>query len=260
MIILALGGGGAKVSEPTRKRLFLWGSIFLFIGFFLTILVSIFQILSSYSFVVVVIWGLVLQVILYITSPTFILVFGLSGLSITGLRQLRIRQIEKGYKIQAIPVMDEREYNVGAPSRYAYIQVENIGRGEVTCAARLVKLTRKPLWRGTRQEVKVSEINPHGHYLGWGQRRNGYEILRERIPTTVCLIIKHYRDKARFIFAGSEVSQPIEPGHYTIRIELLRWKGRKWIDFLNFEETLEVNNNLEWKKRKTRSNFRGMNN
>jgi len=182
----------------------------------------------------------------------FLLFFGVAGLFAVWITRLRKQQIEKGLELKIIPVGKRGKY----PDYYhkAYIQVENIGKGKITCAARLVKVTRINLNDIEHQDIDVNWLNPDGLYLGWGERGAWFEKINESGPPIIVHLVSGYfrrsaSDKVVFLFAGYQESPSINYGQYIIQVQFLRWKDGRYLKFASFEETLKVSSSgFEWMK------------
>jgi len=172
---------------------------------------------------------------------------------IIGGKHLRKAQIEKGYKIQTTPVIKVPD-DVGGYRR-ANILVENIGKGKITCAAKLTKITMKELNGSKRIEIDVNVINPYGRFLKWessySATSNDYAVLNEGIPVSIELLGSHresyiFSDSMKFLFADGSSTPPIPFGDYMITVEFLRWTGTRYIKLHTFEETLKSSHDLIW--------------
>jgi hypothetical protein len=189
-----------------------------------------------------------------VSSPLFWLTVGAMGLMLIGANRIRIQKIEQGYKIQTSPVVDK-------DNKEAYIQVENIGNGEFRCAARLTHVAKRDSLKSRKKElVDINEINPSGLFLGW-KKGMASQMLHESIPEIVYLVdgefryhdgygYGHYDHKVTFMFSNFEKSKEIDLGYYTLQVDFLRIKGKKFIKLSTFEEIIKVTNKgLEWVKR-----------
>lgn len=256
-LLLSGGAWGTKFDDKAKTFLRRLGFVFLTFGGFLTVIVSVLQIWDSYSLIILPIWSSVWNVVLqYINSLAFWLIVGLAGLSTISLRWVRTKQIEKGYKLQVIPVDDPE-------NKEAHIQVENIGQGNFRCAARLVKITERRKQKGGRgKNIEVVDLYPNSPYLGWA---NGYayETLYMRSPTTIDLVTGSFHSvpsgmygqnsrsvyTGSFIFSGYGKSKSLDNVRYTVCVKFLRWNGLHYVEMIEFNETLEINSDgVKWIK------------
>jgi len=249
---LLLSGGwlGIKFSEKTKTLLRVLGLTFFSLGLLWTFLIALLQTWDSYPLLMEAIQKNisenVSQTIFIISTPVFMLAFGVIGFlaifTTISMKQLNIQKIEKGYKLQLDPVIDLSD---------ATVLVENIGTGEVTFSARLIKVLWRPIYKnkGKPKELDINKINPRGLFLGWGQASRNFEKLQERTPTFVQLMTTDRRDLS-FVFADHVLSKTLDSGYYTIQVEFRRWNGIKYVDFSTFEETLKVDGDLEWIKKR----------
>ena len=166
-------------------------------------------------------------------------------------RWLRNKLTEWGYKIKTTPVIRFR--TVDDNYRMANILVENIGKGKITCAAKLAKVKIKFPDEKEAQDVDVNILNPYGRFLKWERRNSGsdYAILSEGIPNTIELMISYrehytYGNKMIFWFSDDSSTQPIPFGDYTITIDFLRWNGTRYLKLSTFEETIQIGDEIEW--------------
>ena len=241
--------GGKRMSIGTIKRWFFWGWLLFFIGLTMTLIVALFSFwdtMQPYRHYLLGLWN---GGVKFILSPVVWLVFGITGLLLIAVKRVRTRALEQGYKLKIVPVQKIGDYP--HYQHQAYIQVENVGTGKLTCVARLLQVTKVNLDAEERyRRIDVNELNPNGRYLGWGRNATWFEKLDESSPPTlVHLVDSAQGQRAKFLFAEFEESPPIAGGVYRVHVEFLRWKDGRYVKFSELEETLLVaDDGLVWAK------------
>jgi hypothetical protein len=257
IILLLISGGlwGISLDDKTKNNLKNLGFVLLIFGASLTAVVSMFQIWSSYSPLILSVLGnvflFITKIIFYSTNPLNWLVIGMAGIVIMSLHLLRLDQIKKGYKIKFGAVENFRNLSYNDHyTKEANIQVVNIGERDVCCSARIAKIFFKD------GEISINEFNPDGECLSWLESKNEFMKLQEGIPQVLKLLVIDFSahnsgDRGPyFVFNKSKKSKPLTDGKYKIQVVFSRWDKEKRIEFpMPFEKTLIISDgDFHWSK------------
>lgn len=251
--VRASRGEWAKRDEKKQRILLNAGIIAFLIGLLLTVLIAILQIWRDYSTYLISFWMAIWSAVSPVVSWNTILYLFLILVVLFDFRWLRMLQTEKGYTIQADEVVKTEDENVEAN-----ILVENVGKGDFYCLARLVGVQAKTGRSRKWKSIDIKEINPDGNFLAWNGNQ-GQPKLIEGVPQILSLIDASHK-KPHFLFYGGKFhypkSPPLSNGVYKIEIDFLRIKKGKQVKILGLVRELTIETKysnviLSWKKEKT---------
>jgi len=231
LAILGFASTGHFLGKPLNtdgiKSWNVWGRVLFFVGLIPSVIIvglAFLDNLQPYQQYIISFWDLLTK---FVSLPLVQFVVGGGGLLIFGVKYWRVAQAEKGYKIKADKVLDQPFISRNKTHyRSAGILVENVGNGDVTCVAKLVRF-EKYVSEKKMEIVDIKELNPNGYYLQWDDGRAFASVGKYR-PRKIELA-DNYEERdffrhGRLLFDNSYIRH-LDVGKYFVEIDILRLSG-----------------------------------